>query len=608
MTSRLRPVTRRRRSFRPSLQGEERQQFVVTAVFVGLIVLLIALLIGAIGLAWYNDNLRPVAKVGPVEILPATVRDRAELLQARLTRREGQLRAAHTRGEITLEEMTEQIDAVNQLQGQIGTASVEGLIDDIYKSQLATDRGVTVSEADIDQRMLEEVSSPERRHVLAVFVEPMAAEEDGSPTLAERRNALQRAQTALEQIRSGRPFADVAAEFSTHPSRDSGGDYGTITEAAAGDAAWSEALFDLEQGATTDIIRGADGIYRIGQVVEIVPGQEEPGRREDLLRLIPAERLREFLGYEIAAERLEDQIVAEAVSATPEQVRLANIFIEGLFTGDEVAEGEVAYSEIVQAPADDLASAPNLDADDPKWEEARIAAEAAATELRAITDPEQLAERFAALAGEVSDSPSADEGGEVEFTTRGLLPTAVGDALFDAEHQQNELIGPIRAEAGYWLILFDELREAPEKRVQDAIDAASQPDADFAAIAREHSDGPDAEDGGDIGWVTAERLNAVDAELDEQVFALQPGQISEPIDIGGEVPGHYIFKVYERGTRPLDPDQLSDIRANAFERWYAPQKDEAEETGVISRTDEEPDELDPGIDQPLDPGADEPLE
>ena len=597
MTSRLRPITRpRRRSLRPNLGGEERQQFLVTVVFAGLIVLLILLLLGAIGLAWYNDNLRPVAKVGPVEILPATVRDRAELLQERLIRREGQLRVAQTQGEITAEEMVEQIGALEEERQQLGTAAIEGLIDDMYRSQLAAARGITVTAADIDQQILKDVSSPERRHVLAVFVEPMAADEEVEPSLAERRAALERAQTALEQIRSGRPFAEVAAEFSTDPSKNTGGDFGTISEAAPVDPAWSEALFDAAQGETTEIIRGGDGIYRIGQVVEIVPGQEEPGVREELLRVIPESRYREFLGYEVAAERLRDQITAEAVSATPEQVRLANIFIEGLFTGDEVGEGEVAYSEIVQAPGDDLATAPNLDQNDPKWEEARTAAEAAATELRAITDTEQLAARFAQIAMEDSDSPSAQERGEVEFTTRGLLPIAVGDALFDTEHQQGELIGPIRAEAGYWLILFDELREAPEQRVQDVIDATSQPNADFAAIAREHSDGPDAEDGGEVGWVTRDQLPV---DLADPIFALQPGQVSGPIDIGSEaqVPGHYIFKVYERATRPLDPDQLSDIRANAFERWYAPQKEEAETSGVITRVEEEPEELDPGTDQ-----------
>ena len=597
MTSRLRPVIRTRRSFRPSLQGEERQQFVVTAVFVTLIVLLVLILLAAIGLTWYNDNLRPIARVGSVEILPATVRDRAALLQERLQRREGQLRVAQQDGEITLELMTERLSELEQQAQQIGTTAVEGLIDVMYQSQLAAaERGIAVSDADIEQRTVQEVSGPERRHVLAIFVEPAAADEESSPTLAERQAALERAQTALEQVRSGRPFADVAAEFSTDPSKDAGGDYGTISEAAPIDERWSEALFELAQGETTEVIRGNDGIYRIGQVVEVVPGQEQPGARAELFRIIPEQRYREFVSYEIAADRLMEEIVAEAVSATPEQVRLGNIFIEGLFTGDEIGEGEVAYSEIVYAPGDDLTTAPNLDAADPQWEAARVEAEAAATELRAITDPDQLAERFAAIAAADSDSPSAAEDGEVVFTTRGLLPTAVGDALFDEEHQANELIGPIRAEAGYWLILFDELREAPEQRVQQVIDLTSQPDADFAAIAREHSDGPDAEDGGDVGWVTREQLNP---ELGEQIFALQAGQVSGPIDPGGQSAGHYIFKVYERVTRPLDPDQLSDIRAGAFERWYGPKKEEAEASGVISRTGEEPEELDPGVDQPI---------
>src|SRR5215210_8407244 len=149
MTSRLRPITRPRRSFRPSLGDEDRQQFIVTALFAGLIVLAVLLLLGAFAVSWYNENLRPVAHVGSVDILPSTVRERAALLQRRFSREEGQLRVAQQNGDITLEQLTERATEISQEVQQLGTAAVEGLIDDIYKSQLAAERGITVTDADI---------------------------------------------------------------------------------------------------------------------------------------------------------------------------------------------------------------------------------------------------------------------------------------------------------------------------------------------------------------------------------------------------------------------------------------------------------------------------
>ena len=73
---------RSRRQARPGLgtrlralvEGEERQQAVVTALFIGTIVLVVLALLGAVGLAWYNDNLRPLARVGSVEIRPQDFR------------------------------------------------------------------------------------------------------------------------------------------------------------------------------------------------------------------------------------------------------------------------------------------------------------------------------------------------------------------------------------------------------------------------------------------------------------------------------------------------------------------------------------------------------
>lgn len=69
--------------------------------------------------------------------------------------------------------------------------------------------------------------------------------------------------------------------------------------------------------------------------------------------------------------------------------------------------------------------------------------------------------------------------------------------------------------------------EAEAKAKADEVYAlATAPDADFAKIAAEHSVGPSAAKGGDIGIFTPDRMTE---EFSEVAFALEPGQTSEPV-------------------------------------------------------------------------------
>jgi peptidyl-prolyl cis-trans isomerase C len=75
-------------------------------------------------------------------------------------------------------------------------------------------------------------------------------------------------------------------------------------------------------------------------------------------------------------------------------------------------------------------------------------------------------------------------------------------------------------------------------------------DADFAAIAREHSVAPEAKQGGDLGWFEKGDMPAV---FDQVCFTLEPGQISEltPSELG-----YHVFKVIAReDERPLTFDE-----------------------------------------------------
>src|SRR5207237_1515874 len=83
---------------------------------------------------------------------------------------------------------------------------------------------------------------------------------------------------------------------------------------------------------------------------------------------------------------------------------------------------------------------------------------------------------------------------------------------------------------------------------------------DFAALARQYSDGPGADKGGELGTF---KRGDLDHELEEAAFALEPKKVSEPIRSGG---GFHLLRVDERiaaGRRPLE-EVKDDIRESLY--------------------------------------------
>jgi len=86
---------------------------------------------------------------------------------------------------------------------------------------------------------------------------------------------------------------------------------------------------------------------------------------------------------------------------------------------------------------------------------------------------------------------------------------------------------------------------------------------DFATLAAQHSsDSATKDTGGDMGW----RPRGIEsADFDEAVFALQPGQISNPITTTG---GVEIVRLDEReSNRPLETSHLETFQSQAFSDW-----------------------------------------
>jgi peptidyl-prolyl cis-trans isomerase D len=70
-------------------------------------------------------------------------------------------------------------------------------------------------------------------------------------------------------------------------------------------------------------------------------------------------------------------------------------------------------------------------------------------------------------------------------------------------------------------------QKAAEEKARKIAAEAKAPGADFAALARANSDdGLSKEKGGDLGWVGK---NVMEKAFEDVAFALQPGQVSEPV-------------------------------------------------------------------------------
>ena len=69
---------------------------------------------------------------------------------------------------------------------------------------------------------------------------------------------------------------------------------------------------------------------------------------------------------------------------------------------------------------------------------------------------------------------------------------------------------------------------------------ASKEGTDFAALAREHSEGPTAKKGGDLGWFSRKQMVP---EFSTAAFRLEPGEVSDPVQSSH---GLHVIKVHER--------------------------------------------------------------
>ena len=562
MTFRAKPVVQRNQ--KPSWESRDRRNFFLNLGF-GLAVVA-ALLILGIAVAWsyYNDHLVAVGKVDGQSITKDELRDRYAIEQWRLTETRNRIRTELAAGHLSQAQADAQEQFIGQQINQLVSIALERIIDNRIQAKLATEEGISVSDADIDARLVEEATIKESRHAWQIEVKPETT--GTNPSTSEQIAAARtRIDQALTDLKAGKSWDDIAKTVSTDAATaPQAGDLGWIgKDDSQTDEAFLTALFAAEPNKPTEVIEGEDGIFRIGRVTDIASESVDGVYTEKITNEgLDLAKYRAVVRGDVIRKKLEDKLVADASKPAPQR-ETSEIYLSQATV--DLPDDAVKVRHILYSPNDDPAGASDgtIPADDPAWGQAKLDAEAAYAKLKA--DPSQ----FDAVARAESDEESA----RGPDGTGGVLPDYVAPngqtytptfmvPILDAKPTDGQLLPPFKTEFGWHIVQV--LRHAPDlAKIKASIDGG----ADFAAIARDVSDGAEASRGGDLGWVAKGQL---DKQLIDAIFAAPVGKTSAVVTV--ESDGQYLFKVTSEEERTPEGRQLDAIRSRVFSDWYQPKK------------------------------------
>jgi parvulin-like peptidyl-prolyl isomerase len=561
MTFRVRPADRGRAG-----RDKSRRNLYMNIGF-GLATIVAILILVVVGVTtWYDQHLAAVGSVDGQTINKDQLAERATVEAFRLQQQVSQIQADLAAGRLTAAQASSRVTTIqNQISSSTFLANVlEKLIDTTIQAKLATDLGVTVSPAEIDQRILDDKTRKEERHVWLIAVKPVVDTGKTDPTDAQKAAAKKIADDALAGIKSGsKTFEDTAKAVSTDSTKAAGGDLGWLTADSSDDPDWLAAVFKLEANGVTDVVLGADGTYRIGRVSDIAPAEVDNAWDQKLASAkISQASYRAAIQSEALRAALEDRIVADDSKVGPQR-RVAELFIAAPTSppGDKA----IKVRHILYSPNGDPQNASTVPATDAAWTVAELAATRAYNTIKA--DPSQ----FDAIARKESNETSAlgvsGTGGKLPyFDTSSSIDQSFADQIFKDGLQPGDLIPPFKSAFGWHVVQV--MYRPPDIDEINKLKGEAVAGTSFADLVRDFSDGPKAGAGGEIGWVANGQL---DNRVTRAIFAATVGSFTDVVDVPGD--GLYLFKVLEEKTAAPDADQLKAIKSSAFGFWYAEKKD-----------------------------------
>jgi parvulin-like peptidyl-prolyl isomerase len=568
MTFKAKPVVKRAQ--RPSLDGHGRRNLYLNIGFGLVTVAAVVILLVAAGLSWYNDHLAPVGSVNGQSITKDDYADRYAIESWRLDQVEQAIRTAVAAGQLTDTEGQSQLSSVSQARQRLAGDTLERLIDNRLQASLATEEGITVSPADVDARLVKEATTPESRHAWVIEVQPETDAGATDPTPAQKTAAKAKADAALKDLQGGKAWETIAQSVSTDATTSSqSGDLGWIraTDTQLDDA-FHKALFAAKVNTPTDVVEGADGIFRIGRVTEVAPETVDAEYQSKLTNAgIDVAKYRLVVQGDVIRQKLEDKIVADVSGPGPQRhVQEIDIKQPSTLPGADA----IKVRHILYSPKNDPSGAAALDPNDPAWKAAED--EADATYKRLQADPSLFDSIARTESDETGDLGDTGTGGKLPyFDSSSQVDAAFKAAILAPGVQPGQLLAPVKSAFGWHVIQV--MYRPPDLAWLNSLKTKADGGADFATLARNNSEATTAGIGGDLGWIAKGQL---DARQEAGIFGTVVGSTSSIVAIPND--GIYLFKVLAEETRTPEGKQLDEIKSSAFSNWYSQKKDAAEIT------------------------------
>jgi parvulin-like peptidyl-prolyl isomerase len=565
MTLRAKPVARRRG--RTGWDAGDRRNNLINAGFFAAIILSVLILVGYAAWSWYDDHFGAAATVNGQVITKDALRNRLEIEDFNLGYIERRIQTLLALGRVSAADAQNQLDIISQRRQQLAQLTLERLVDVSLQAKLAADNGIAVSEQDIDAQLVDLATTSEERHVWMIEVEPNSDAVTGEVTDEQKRIALGNAQRALAQLKSGVAWEDVARTVSTAGNAAQAGDLGWLAKTSGYDQAFMDAVFAVDVNATTDIVEGEDGTYRIGRFTESAPAEVDQTFQQGITDAgILLADYREAAKGDVVRKKLSDKIVAD-LSAPGLQRHVLEIYLPEPNTGGSASEGGVKVRHIVFAPKDDTTNAADLPADDPAWAKAKAEADAAYAELKLHP------EKFDEMARTLSDERTAKiTGGKQPWYYPGssvdadFLKAILADGL-----TPGQLLAPVKSSFGWHVIQFMRPTGDGDRAWLESLKAKATSEALFRQLAIDNSEGTGAKDGGDVGWIAKDQL--ADA-LDKAIFATPIGAMSDVTEVTDD--GTYLVRILAEEQRDPSEEQLKIFKDSGFSNWYTKQKETAD--------------------------------
>lgn len=570
MTLRARPVARRKS--RAGWDSGDRRNNLINLGFFLAIGAAVLILVGYTAWTWYDDHYGAAATVDGTVINKDQLRNRLKIETFGLDYQDSLISTLMAQGRIDPQTGAQQKQLLGQYRDQIVNITLERLIDVQLQGKLAADRSLDVSEDEIDAEMTKRATTDEQRRVWMIEVQPASDAVTGEVSEEAKRVALGDAQRALARLKGGESWDDVAKTASDAANAPQAGDVGWLYKDSGYDEAFMTAVFDAPIDTPTGVITGEDGSYRIGRYTEVAaPTTNDNFEQQVLDAGITIEDYRAAAKGDVLRRKLSDAVVVE-LSKPSAQRRVLEIFLpDPNASPGGLVEGGVKVRQIVFAPNDDTTTSDKLPETDPAWAKAKADAEAAYNELKLRP------EKFDAMARTMSDERSGKQtGGKQPWYYPGsTVDQAFKNAILTPNLTPGQLLAPVKSTFAWHVIQFMRTSDPGDKDFLTTLKGTLTTEAAFRKAAIDNSEGTEAKDGGDLGWIAGTQLS--DA-LDTAIFATPVGSVSDVITVadGAGEDGQYLLMVVGEEVRNPSPEQLKIYQDSGFSTWYTREKEAAD--------------------------------